>query len=125
MNWYLTVLKKYAVFSGRARRSEFWYFVLFNFIVSIIFGLIGKAVDFTSLRWIYFAAVLLPYIGVGVRRMHDINKSGWYSLIPIYNIVLACQDGTPGDNEYGENPKGILAFGADDYRKPFDINPSV
>ena len=54
---------------------------------------------------IYSLAVFVPSIAVGVRRMHDVNKSGWYCLIPIYNLILACTEGTPGSNEYGPDPK--------------------
>lgn len=108
MNWYIKVIKNYANFEGRARRSEYWYFVLFNTIFSIAFLVIDLLV-FSSekpmIRGIYSLAVLLPAIAVGVRRMHDVGKSGWYILIPIYNLVLACEDGTHGPNEYGPDPK--------------------
>lgn len=86
---------------------------------------IGKAVGAPVLYSIYSLAVLIPGIAAGVRRMHDVNKSGWFLLIPFYNLVLACTDGTPGENEYGEDPKGRSGFGAADYQKPFDINPQV
>jgi uncharacterized membrane protein YhaH (DUF805 family) len=125
MNYYLNVLKNYAVFSGRARRSEYWYFFLFNLIISFILGFIGGAIGFIYLGNIYSIAVLIPSIAVGVRRMHDVDKSGWFILIPIYNLILACTDGTPGENSYGEDPKNRSSFGADDYVKPFDINPEV
>lgn len=124
MNYYFEVLKKYAQFSGRARRSEYWYFTLFNVIIAIILMVAGTAMRFPLLNSIYSLAVLIPGIAVGVRRMHDVNKSGWYILIPLYNLILACTDGTSGDNEYGEDPKGREGFGAADYEKPFDINPS-
>jgi uncharacterized membrane protein YhaH (DUF805 family) len=124
MNYYFEVLKKYAQFSGRARRSEYWYFTLFNVIIAIILMVAGTAMRFPLLNSIYSLAILIPGIAVGVRRMHDVNKSGWYILIPLYNLILACTDGTSGDNEYGEDPKGREGFGAADYEKPFDINPS-
>jgi uncharacterized membrane protein YhaH (DUF805 family) len=124
MNYYLTVLKKYAQFSGRARRSEYWYFVLFSTIITIILILIGKALGFPILNSIYSIGVLIPSIAVGVRRMHDLNKSGWYIIIPFYNLILACTNGDAGENEYGPDPKGGAGFGADDYEKPFDINPA-
>ena len=120
MNWYITDLKKYVVFSGRARRSEYWYFALFNIIFSIIFAVIGTAIHFPALNTLYSLAVLLPSIAVGVRRMHDVDKSGWYLLIPIYNLILACTDGTGGPNNYGDDPKGGEGFGAYDYVKPTD-----
>lgn len=105
MNYFIAVLKKYAVFTGRARRSEFWYFVLFNAIISwvlsFVFGLIGLPI----VSSLYSLAVLLPSIGVAIRRMHDINKSGWFILIPIYNIILWAQAGDQGENQYGPDPK--------------------
>lgn len=105
MKWYLQVLKKYAVFNGRARRSEFWYFVLFNIIIQIILSIVGLQLGIPSVENIYSLAVLLPSVAVGVRRMHDINKSGWFYLIPFYNLYLCCLDGTAGENRYGRDPK--------------------
>jgi uncharacterized membrane protein YhaH (DUF805 family) len=106
MNYYVDVLKKYAVFDGRARRKEYWMFVLFNLIVSIIVGIIGGLIKAPIIGSIYSLAVLLPSIAVGVRRMHDTDHSGWWLLLPIVNLVFACTDGTPGPNRFGENPKG-------------------
>ncbi|MBB1138770.1 DUF805 domain-containing protein [Myroides sp. WP-1] len=105
MNYYVSVLKNYFNFNGRARRSEFWYFMLFNCIIAFVLGFIGGLLNTSLLSSIYSLAVLLPGIGVAVRRMHDIGKSGWFILIPIYNIVLAATEGTKGDNEYGADPK--------------------
>ena len=105
MKWYMLVLKKYAVFNGRATRSEYWYFVLFNVIISLVFSFIGQAIHFVYLESIYTLAILIPSIAVAVRRMHDVDKSGWFLLIPIYNLILACTDGTPGENKYGPDPK--------------------
>lgn len=70
---------------------------------------------------IYSWGVFLPSIAVAVRRMHDINKSGWFILIPFYNIYLFCIDGTRGENAYGEDPKGRAGFGAGDYQRPTDV----
>jgi uncharacterized membrane protein YhaH (DUF805 family) len=105
MNWYLEVLKKYATFSGRARRSEYWYFTLFSTIITIVLMVIGGVVKVNFLQTIYSLAVLVPALAVGVRRMHDVGKSGWYLLIPIYSLILACTEGVAGDNEYGPDPK--------------------
>jgi uncharacterized membrane protein YhaH (DUF805 family) len=113
MKYYLKVLKNYAVFSGRASRSEYWYFVLFNFIVNIVLGLIERESQVPYLRYIYFVAVLIPSLAVAFRRMHDINKSGWFAFIPLYNLILACTPGTPGDNRYGPDPYGSPAFDFD------------
>ena len=100
MNYYLKVLKQYADFKGRARRKEYWMFILFNAIVSTVLSMIEPTV-----YGIYSLALIIPTFAVAVRRMHDVGKSGWYVLIPIYNLILACTDGDSGDNEYGSNPK--------------------
>ena len=105
MNYYLKVLQIYATFTGRARRSEYWYFVLFNVIISIALGFISGMMGISILSNIYSLAILVPSIAVGVRRMHDVGKSGWFLLIPIYNLILACTDGVKGENEYGADPK--------------------
>ena len=114
MNWYIAVLKKYAVFSGRAGRTEYWMFVLFNFIFSLAASLIG-ILTFGILYVVsilYGLAVFVPSLAVGVRRLHDVGKSGWYYFIilipiagPIWFLVLMCTDSQPGDNQYGPNPK--------------------
>ncbi len=96
----------YADFNGRARRSEYWYFFLFNMIGSIVIGIIAGAIKFPILSSIYSVALLLPAIAVGVRRMHDVGKSGWFLIIPFYNFYLAVSEGTAGSNEYGADPKG-------------------
>jgi uncharacterized membrane protein YhaH (DUF805 family) len=126
MNYYLTVLKKYAVFEGRAQRAEYWYFVLFNAIISIILGILGKVIgvfnitlgtigsEMNILSAIYGLAVFLPSLAVCVRRLHDVGKSGWMiliNLIPligqIWILILMIKDSDPGDNEYGPNPKNL------------------
>jgi uncharacterized membrane protein YhaH (DUF805 family) len=123
MNYFLTVLqKKYAQFTGRARRSEYWYFALINFVIASVLAFIGGMLHFNLLYYIYAIAVLVPSIAVAVRRMHDVGKSGWFILIPIYNLILACTDSTPGDNEYGPNPKGDQGFGASDYQRPIETD---
>jgi uncharacterized membrane protein YhaH (DUF805 family) len=122
MSWYIEVLKKYATFSGRARRKEYWMFVLFNIIFSIVATVIDNLLGTTQesgygiLSSIYSLAVLLPGLAVSVRRLHDIGKSGWWlfiALIPligaIWLLVLTVTDSQPGDNEYGPNPKTSLA----------------
>jgi uncharacterized membrane protein YhaH (DUF805 family) len=105
MNYYLNVWKNFANFSGRARRSEYWYFVLFNSIIVIILGQIAVLIESPWLVTIYYLAILIPSIAVGVRRMHDVGKSGWYLLIPVYSFILAVTEGQKGSNEYGEDPK--------------------
>lgn len=107
--WYLEVLKKYVVFTGRSRRAEFWWFVLFNLIISMVLSFVWEL-----LSTLYGLAVLLPAIGVGIRRLHDTGKTGWWLLlnfIPLIGtivlIVFFAQDSDPGDNEYGPSPKLI------------------
>ena len=113
MSWYLEVLKKYAVFSGRARRAEYWYFLLFNLIVVIVLSIIDAAAGTNPLlTGIYTLAVLLPSIGVAIRRLHDTGRSGWWiliALIPLIGaivlLVFYVQDSEGGVNVYGPNPK--------------------
>ena len=102
MNYYKEALKKYNKFSGRANRTEYWYFVLFNSLISIGFSILDSILGIDKiLETIYSLAVLIPSVAVGVRRMHDVNKSGWFIVIPIYNLVLSLRKGTEGDNKYG------------------------
>ena len=105
MNYYIKVLQNYATFSGRARRKEYWMFVLFNVIVAFAFGFVCGLIGIPEIANLYTLAVLLPSIAVGVRRMHDVGKSGWFLLIPIYNFILAVTDGEKGENQYGADPK--------------------
>lgn len=114
MNWYLDVLKnKYALFSGRASRQEFWMFALINFLIAIAIGVVEGIIGTGGIvGLIYNLAILVPSIAVGVRRMHDTNRSGWWlliNLIPLIGfiiyIVFAVQDSDAGDNSYGANPK--------------------
>ncbi|MDI7862240.1 DUF805 domain-containing protein [Rhizobiaceae bacterium n13] len=105
-----TVFSKYAVFAGRAGRPEFWWFALFNIIASLIAATIDQAIfGYEILSFVYGLAVLLPGLGVAVRRLHDIDRSGWWilvGLIPLVGwIVLVywyVSAGTPGTNQYGE-----------------------
>lgn len=118
MNWYLTALKKYAVFSGRSRRKEYWMFCLFSLIFSIaamvIDGVLGSSIGmgYGVVYLLYALGVFIPSIAVSVRRLHDVGKSGWFlliALIPIIGaiwlIVLVCSDSEAGVTKYGPNPK--------------------
>ncbi|HEY8401410.1 MAG TPA: DUF805 domain-containing protein [Cytophagaceae bacterium] len=105
MHYYLKVLKNYFEFNGRARRSEYWYFFLFNFIIAFVLGFLDGFMGLGFLANIYQLFILIPAIAVAVRRMHDVGKSGWYCLIPIYNLVLAVTEGDKGPNKYGPDPK--------------------
>lgn len=110
-----SVFTQYVGFNGRARRSEYWYWVLFNFIVSFVLGFLGQFIGiFSVLSSIYSLAVLLPSLAVCVRRLHDLGKQWTWlllALIPLVGaiilIVFYCQDSQPGENQYGPNPKGM------------------
>ncbi|MGF6114571.1 DUF805 domain-containing protein [Pseudomonas sp. ADAK2] len=107
-NPYIEVLKKYAVFSGRASRREYWMFILINVAIGIGFMVIDALLGTKGiLNNIYSLAVFLPGLGAAIRRMHDTDRSGWWILLPIVNIVFLAQDSTPGVNRFGPNPKGI------------------
>ncbi|WP_309043622.1 DUF805 domain-containing protein [Marinobacter sediminicola] len=123
MNWYLQVLKKYAIFNGRARRAEYWWFVLFNIIISLALGAIDGVTGTFSpeaglglLGGLYTLAVLLPSLAVTVRRLHDTGRSGWWFLmvfVPLIGaivlLVFMVLDSKPGQNQYGPNPKEAAA----------------
>lgn len=123
MNWYLAVLKKYTVFEGRAQRKEYWFFILFNILISLGLGMIDAVTGTLNphsgvglLGGLYALAVLVPAIAVSVRRLHDTDRSGWWVLIalipvigPIVLLVFMALDGTPGDNRFGQNPKMTTA----------------
>jgi uncharacterized membrane protein YhaH (DUF805 family) len=122
INYYTGVLKNYVGFQGRARRAEFWQFALVNVIVGIILGIVDLAIGSQVLGYIYDLAILLPGLAVLVRRLHDTDKSAWWLLLYlvlfvgwIVLIVFACQEGTPGANKYGPNPKGVANGPADQY----------
>lgn len=105
---FLDIVKnKYINFNGRARRKEYWYFMLVNCVVAFILGIIDSIIGMQILGSIWSLALLLPGIGVAIRRMHDLGKSGWFILIPIYNIILCATEGQRQDNEYGPDPKKV------------------
>jgi uncharacterized membrane protein YhaH (DUF805 family) len=114
ISYFTLAYKKYAEFSGRSTRSEYWYFYLAYFIITIILSLLSSLSDAVDIVLAIFAlATLIPYLAVTVRRMHDIGKSGWnilWNLLPIigtiYFIVLLCTKSQEGDNKYGPNPWG-------------------
>lgn len=123
MQWYLDVLKKYAIFSGRARRKEYWFFALFNAIFSIVLSIIDGAIGSFSveggiglLSGLYTLAILIPGLAVGFRRLHDTGRSAWWLLIvfvplvgAIVLLVFTLQDSEAGENQYGPNPKALAA----------------
>lgn len=117
MNWYLKCLKQYADFSGRARRKEYWMFVLFNTIFAIVATIIDKIVGTERVFYrLYGLAVFIPGLAVTVRRLHDVGKSGWMYfiglIIPVGTIwvfILLMRDSQQGNNKWGENPKEIAS----------------
>jgi uncharacterized membrane protein YhaH (DUF805 family) len=112
MDWYLKVLKAYAVFEGRARRKEYWTFFLINFVATILLTFVDLAIVHMRLfSAIYSIGVLVPSIAVGVRRLHDTDRTGWWMLvilIPaigwIILFVLLAMQGTRGSNRFGPDP---------------------
>ena len=116
MNWYIKALKQYVDFSGRAQRMEFWMFVLINFIIALVLAVIDSMITGGLLYGLYILAVFLPYLAVGVRRLHDTGRSGWWlliGLIPLIGIIILIvfwvADSQPGDNAFGPNPKAVVA----------------
>lgn len=120
MDWYLEAVKnKYAVFTGRAQRQEFWYFILFYFLIYIalsfvdqVTGTLDEQTGAGLFSGLYALAMLIPSLAVGARRLHDINRSGWWQLLMLIPIIgglilifFFVQDSQAGDNQYGPNPK--------------------
>ena len=125
LEWMIMPLKRYAEFSGRSRRKEFWMFYLLSAIVSVVAnilvstgmpsidpatgqmtgggGMLATIGGGISLIW--GLGTLIPSIAVAIRRCHDQDKSGWFILIPIYNIILMFLEGTKGPNRFGADPK--------------------
>ena len=118
MEWATLPLKKYADFTGRARRKEYWMFALLVIVASVVIGMIegilglgGTLAMYGPLSLLFMLAILIPSISVGVRRLHDTNRSGWWiliGLIPIVGsivlIVFFVLEGTRGPNQYGPDP---------------------
>lgn len=116
MDYYMDVVKKYAVFTGRARRKEFWPFALTNAVIGVVFYILLAATNqngfIALLSGLYSLAILVPSLAVEVRRLHDTGRSGLLiliGLIPLVGwiilLVFLAQDSQPAANEYGENPK--------------------
>lgn len=118
MSWYLEVLKKYTVFSGRARRQEYWMFVLINMVIALVLAFIDSQIGLMSetgygvLSGVYSLAIFVPALAVAVRRLHDTDRSGiWYfiAFVPVIGglalLYFCVLDGDAGMNQYGANPK--------------------
>ena len=110
-----SVLSQYAGFTGRARRSEYWFWTLAVIIASIVASILDSIIGAQIFGIVLILATIVPGIAVGIRRLHDISKSGWFLLswlIPLVGaivlIVWFVGDSHP-DNEYGPNPKGVAA----------------
>ncbi|MEY5130584.1 MAG: hypothetical protein RL734_651 [Bacteroidota bacterium] len=118
MNWYIKVLKQYADFKGRASKKEYWMFSLWQTLILILFvgmdNVLGTTFDdevYGLMYSVYLLATIVPMISVGIRRLHDIGKSAWWTFItfiplagPMWMIVLYASDGQLGENQYGPNP---------------------
>jgi uncharacterized membrane protein YhaH (DUF805 family) len=113
MGWYISVLKQYAVFEGRARRKEYWMFSLFNFVIVIAIGIIESVIGTDGVIYsLYLLLILIPSIAVTIRRLHDTGRSGWWLLvafIPLVGsitlLVFLVLDSETENNHYGANPK--------------------
>ncbi len=120
MDWYIKALRNYIGFGGRARRKEYWMFILVNLVLSVVLGILDNMLglhiskDKGVLTTVYGVFIFLPYWAVQFRRLHDTDRSAWWLLlllIPIVGwlIILAfnCQNGTPGANKFGSDPKAM------------------
>ena len=126
MDWFLGALKKYAVFEGRARRREYWFYVLFWIIIAVVLNVVDRMLGMYNAEYgvgplggIFWLGTLLPSLAVGARRLHDTGRSGWWlliGLIPLIGaivlIVFFVMDSQPGTNQYGPNPKGVAGVPA-------------
>ncbi|MEU5423462.1 DUF805 domain-containing protein [Streptomyces sp. NPDC020667] len=113
MHWFTDVLKKYAVFNGRARRQEYWMFTLIATVISLVLAVADALLGTNQILQFAFAlALLIPTLAVSFRRLHDTHRSGWWiliGLVPLVGwiilLVFMCLDSTPHHNKYGPNPK--------------------
>ena len=123
MNWFLVALKKYAVFDGRSRRKEYWFFVLFAFLISVALSVVDYMIGTYNaergiglLSGVFSLAIFLPGLGVTIRRLHDTGRSGWWILIAIVPLIgevvlliFMVLESHPGTNEYGPSPLELAA----------------
>jgi uncharacterized membrane protein YhaH (DUF805 family) len=97
-----TCFKKYATFNGRASRSEYWFFYLFYAIMFIVGTIVGGAAGNSAIQYLFIIPLWLPLFAAGIRRIHDTGRSGWFILVPIYNLILLVSASNPGTNKYGD-----------------------
>ena len=123
MRWYLMVMNKYDELRGRASKKELWRFVFYNMIfilaavaIDNILGTTAAGLPYGIFNYLYILAVIIPGIAVAIRRLHDVGKSGWFSLIIlipviglIWLLILFCAEGSEGDNRYGSKPNEMVA----------------
>lgn len=124
MNWFLRALNKYADFTGRAQRAEYWYFVLFYVLIYVVLAFIdgvtgtyNAGAGMGILSGIFILAILIPSLSVSVRRLHDIDRTGWWLLIGFIPLIgglvlfiFTVMDGTKGENTYGPDPKHVASL---------------
>ena len=117
-----TCFSKYAIFNGRASRSEFWFFFLLIWVIIWIpLSFLGGFDDFfLGLSFIYLLAIIMPFIAVWCRRMHDVDRSGWFSAVPVYSLILACTDSDLRDNRFGPVPKDRIKNFPKNYQRSYD-----
>ena len=122
MDWFVTVLKRYAVFSGRAGRPEYWFFTLIYLVAAVVLALIDGILGTVHARagigllsGVFALALFLPALAVTVRRLHDSNRSGWWCLVslvpllgPLVLLVLMLLRGSAGPNRFGPAPQAVL-----------------
>ncbi|MCX8746275.1 DUF805 domain-containing protein [Snodgrassella sp. B3800] len=118
MEWFISCMTtNYCNFQGRARRKEYWFFTLIIFLIGVLIGIIASVLGLEEstikmIQLIWGLVLFMPALGVQVRRLHDISRSGWWILLnlipiigPLVIFIFNLLDSTPGDNEYGPNPK--------------------
>ena len=123
IEYYKTAISKYADFTGRARRSEYWFFYLGNVLIYMALAFVGgmitgatgsdtAGVAIYALLGIFYLGIIIPTLSCGVRRMHDTGHSGWWIIVPLANFIFAVTDSEPGANKWGPNPKTGAVAGA-------------
>ncbi len=115
MDWFLLALKKYADFTGRSRRKEYWMFLLFNVLIAVGLGIVDGILETVFIGGLFALATLIPGISCAARRLHDTGRSGWWlliSFVPLVGVLVVIYflvlDSDAGDNAYGPNPKAAM-----------------